>query len=66
MRDADDFARHFDDVHFNSVKHGLARCASEWPYSSFRQAVARGQYPADWVHDEDDLADFGERETLTE
>ena len=66
VRDAEDFARHVDYVHFNPVKHELARRASDLPYSSFRQAVAREQYPADWVHDEEELADYGERETFTE
>lgn len=61
VRDADDFARHVDYVHFNPVKHGLAANAADWPYSSFRRAVARGDYPADWGHADDGVGDFGER-----
>jgi len=61
VRDAEDFARHVDYVHFNPVKHGLARCAGDWPYSSFRRAVARGDYPADWARRGEDVDDFGER-----
>ncbi len=49
VRDARDFARHVDYVHFNPVKHWLAACAGDWPYSSFRRAVLRGDYPADWA-----------------
>ena len=61
--DATDFSRHVDYVHFNPVKHGVAVSAADWPYSSFRRAVARGLYPAGWVHQGEDAADFGERET---
>ncbi|WP_051657185.1 MULTISPECIES: REP-associated tyrosine transposase [Acidiphilium] len=43
-----DFRRHVDYVHFNPVKHGLVGNAGDWPFSSFRRAVARGDYPADW------------------
>lgn len=46
VRDAEDFSRHVDYIHFNPVKHGVAVSAVDWPYSSFRQAVARGLYPA--------------------
>ena len=60
VRDAADFARHVDYVHFNPVKHGLAAHAGDWPYSSFRRAVARGDYPTDWAHDGDAAGDFGE------
>ena len=31
VRDAEDFARHVDYVHFNPVKHGLAATAADWP-----------------------------------
>ncbi|MBV9811710.1 MAG: hypothetical protein JO326_03105 [Acetobacteraceae bacterium] len=61
VRDAEDFARHVDYVHFNPVKHGFAQCAGDWPYSSFRRAVARGDYPPDWAHVGEDIGEFGER-----
>jgi putative transposase len=61
VRDADDFARVVDYVHFNPVKHRLAARAGDWPYSSFRRAVARGDYPADWACEGDEAGDFGER-----
>ena len=60
IRDAEDFARHVDYVHFNPVKHGLTTSVGDWPHSSFRQAVARGHYPADWAHPRDASGDFGE------
>ena len=59
--DFTDFARHVDYVHFNPVKHGLAASAKEWPFSSFRRAVARGDYPADWGDGEVVAGEYGER-----
>lgn len=64
IRDADDFRRHIDYIHFNPVKHGFVAQAWDWPYSSFRSAVARGQYPASWAQPDDGEGDFGERETV--
>jgi len=49
IRDADDYRRHADYIHYNPVKHGLVRSAGGWPHSSFRRWVARGIYPADWA-----------------
>jgi putative transposase len=60
VRDADDFARHVDDIHFNPIKHGLVARAVDWPHSPFRRAVAQGVYPADWARADDDVAGFGE------
>ena len=60
VRDANDFARHVDYVHFNPVKHGLVARAIDWPHSSFRRAVARGHYPADWARTAGDTGRFGE------
>jgi putative transposase len=48
IRDERDCAAHMDYVHFNPVKHGLVAHPADWPYSSFRRAVALGLYPADW------------------
>jgi len=44
VRGEADFARHVDYVHFNPVEHGLVGKAWDWPFSSFRRAVARGDY----------------------
>ena len=63
VRDAEDFSRHVDYVHFNPVRHGVAASAGDWPYSSFRQAVARGFYPGGWVYQGEEAGDFGERGT---
>ena len=48
VRDEEDFERHFDYIHYNPVKHGLAQCPFEWPYSTFRRWVAAGIYDRDW------------------
>jgi putative transposase len=49
IRDADDFTHHLDYLHYNPIKHGLVRCPTEWPYSSFHRYVRLGDYPADWA-----------------
>ncbi len=54
IRGEDDFRRHVDYIHYNPVKHGLVRTPADWPYSSFRRAVARGDYPAHWGRQEPD------------
>jgi len=48
IRDEEDFRRHADYIHFNPVKHELARCVHEWPHSSFRRWVRLGFYDEDW------------------
>ena len=48
IRDARDFSAHVDYVHFNPVKHRLSESAWDWPFSTFRRAVAAGVYPASW------------------
>jgi putative transposase len=61
IRDDSDFARHVDYIHFNPVKHGLARQVRDWPYSSFHRYVREGLLPNDWAGDaSDNGGDFGE------
>lgn len=48
IRDEHDYRRHMDYIHWNPVKHGLVKQASEWPYSTFHRHVRDGLYPADW------------------
>jgi len=61
VRNEADFARHVDYVHFNPVNHGLVSNVCDWPFSSFRRAVACGYYPTDWGSDEEVIGEFGER-----
>jgi putative transposase len=62
IRDENDFARHADYIHWNPVKHGLVRCAADWPYSTLHRFVATGLYPANWGIAEEEFGDgkFGE------
>jgi len=64
IRDERDLQAHIDYIHFNPVKHGLVKCAADWPHSSFHRFVARGWLSADWACDQDSdashLARFGE------
>lgn len=48
IRDEDDWRRHVDYIHYNPVKHGLVNQPSDWPWSSFRNAVNKGWYEASW------------------
>jgi len=54
-----------DYVHFNLVKHGLARHPAAWPYSSFHRCVAVGLYSAHWSHDCSPHAEWGERRWIS-
>ena len=51
IRDDADLERHIDYIHFNPVKHGLVSRVCDWPYSSFKQNVERGDLPPDWGGD---------------
>jgi putative transposase len=48
IRSEADFAAHVDYIHINPVKHGLVAAARDWPYSSFRDWVAREAYDETW------------------
>ena len=61
IRDDADLARHVDYIHFNPVKHGLVKRVCDWPYSSFKHYVARGDLPQDWGGDLGEMpGHFGE------
>ena len=48
IRDQEDFNRHIDYIHYNPVKHNLARRALEWPHSSFKRFMMHGIYEKNW------------------
>ena len=48
IRDEEDLRRHVEYIFYNPVKHGHARCAHAWPWSTFHDAVARGWYDKTW------------------
>lgn len=43
-----DFSIHCDYIHYNPVKHGLARSPKDWEYSTFHSFVRAGMYPENW------------------
>jgi putative transposase len=47
-RDEEDLKRCVDYIHWNPVKHGLARSVREYPWSSFHRFVREGEYDPDW------------------
>lgn len=49
IRDEEDYRRHMDYIHYNPVKHGLARCPHEWKWSTFAKWVERKCYAPDWM-----------------
>ena len=48
IRDENDLERHADYIHYNPVRHAVARCPEDWPYSTFQRFVRSGDYPAGW------------------
>lgn len=48
IRNENDFERHANYIHWNPVKHRLAKTVSEWPYSTFHRYVRQGVYAPDW------------------
>jgi putative transposase len=60
IRDEHDLARHIDYVHFNPVKHGWAKRAADWPYSSLHQYIARGELSENWAIALEDEGNYGE------
>jgi len=51
IHDERDYARHFDYLHGNPLKHGLVARVGDWPWSSFHRWVKQGIYPVDWGGD---------------
>lgn len=52
IRDENDFEKHLDYIHYNSVKH-LMISPKLWNYSSFKKFVDNGFYSEDWCNFED-------------
>jgi putative transposase len=51
IRDDGDFIRHVEYIHYNPVKHGLAKSPKLWPHSTFHRYVKQGIYHNDWGTD---------------
>jgi putative transposase len=48
IRDDEDFARHFDYIHYNPVKHALVDNPAKWEFSTFHKYLAKGWYSEEW------------------
>ncbi len=48
IRNESDYARHVDYIHFNPVKHGYVKRASDWPHSSIHRYIEAGLVDRDW------------------
>ena len=48
VRDQNDFNRLCDYIHYNPMKHGLAKSPVAWRHSTFRDFQAKGLYPEGW------------------
>ena len=60
IRDDADLQRHVDYTHYNPVKHGYARRAIDWEFSSFHRYLHLGWVTADWGCVDDLEGEFGE------
>ncbi len=48
IRNEQDFVKHIEYIHYNPVKHGLAKAPKDWEYSSFHRYVREGVYDLEW------------------
>ena len=48
IRDERDLIQHVEYIHYNPVKHSLAKAPKDWEYSSFHRYVREGFYDKEW------------------
>ncbi len=60
LRSKKEIERHIDFVHYNPVRHGLAKMPWDWSHSSFRNFVKHGYYFKDWTLDHKAVAKLKE------
>ncbi len=60
IRDQTDFNAHFDYIHYNPVKHGIADSPFDYEFSSAREYLNSGVYTDDWGAGVKFQGDFGE------
>ncbi|MFE1743902.1 transposase [Coleofasciculus sp. H7-2] len=48
IRDEEDFTRHCDYIHYNSVAHGLCQVPQHWQFYSLYRLIAAEVYAPDW------------------
>jgi putative transposase len=59
IRDDRDWQQHVEYIHYNPVKHGIARAPVDWKYSSFHTFMKQGLYSPDWGSGEMMKIDLG-------
>jgi len=59
IRDDNDYEKHMDYVHFNSVKHGYVDKVIDWSFSSFHHHVKKGIYSDHWASYEQSEIEMG-------
>ncbi len=52
ITDEEDFCKHLDYIHYNSMKH-YQLAPQKWKYSSFQKFVKMGYYEKDWCNFDD-------------
>jgi len=57
LRDERDFQQHIDYIHYNPVKHGLVKRATDWQYSSIHRYIKSGMLDKNWGEGAMDFAD---------
>lgn len=50
IKNDEDLYKHLDYIHFNPIKHGYAKSAKEWKFSSFDKFVKMKYYELDWCN----------------
>jgi putative transposase len=63
IRDENDYEQHVDYIHYNPVKHGYVKSATDWTYSSIHMYISKGILSNDWGYNSDgvDCVEFGEK-----
>ena len=51
IRDEEDYENHLNYIHYNPVKHGYVKQASDWPYSSIHRSIRTGILPKHWGYE---------------
>ncbi|MCX6827888.1 MAG: transposase [candidate division Zixibacteria bacterium] len=62
IRNQQDLNHHIDYIHYNPVKHALAKSPAEYKLSSFNEYQIKGYYPENWggIETIDNDGQFGE------
>lgn len=59
IRDETDLQNHIAYIHYNRVKRGYAKSASDWPHSSFHRYVKNGLLEVNWGEGDMNISGVG-------